>query len=91
MTVPRAALVSMAMACDPLRMPSRSSNWPVPRSALVSARPSFTMPSSQLKMVRPVGVSNRAFVARLERPLPLLTNSLSAIAVHCSKKIGSVL
>ena len=30
-------------------------------------------------------------VARLERPLPLLTNSLFAIAVHCSKKIGSVL
>ena len=55
--VPRAALVSNAIACDPLWMPRRLSKAPVPRSGFVVARPSFTMPDSQVKIWRPVASS----------------------------------
>src|SRR4051812_17069783 len=66
--VPSAALVSNAMAWDPLWIPSRLSNVPVPRSGLVVARPSFTMPESQEKIWRPVLSSYPVLVARALRP-----------------------
>ena len=71
--MPSAALVSNAIACEPLWMPSRLSKLPVPRSGLVVARPSFTMPDSQVKIWRPVASSYTVFVARALRPLLLFT------------------
>ena len=89
--VPSAALVSIAIACEPLRIPSRLSKVPVPRSGLVVASPSFTMPESQVKIWRPVASSKTVLVARALRPLLLFTYSLFAIARQCSKNPGSVL
>ncbi len=55
--MPSAALVSNAIACEPLWIPSRLSNEPVPVSGLVVAKPSFTMPDNQVKIWRPVASS----------------------------------
>ena len=75
--VPNDALVSIAIAWLPFPMPSRLSNWLVPLSGLVSARPSLTMLFIHAKSSRPVLTSlNTALVARPLRPLLLVHEEL---------------
>src|SRR5207245_9948418 len=87
--VPSDALVSIAIANEPLPIPSRSSNALGPVSGLVWASPSFTMPDIHWKIWTPAELSNTVLVARAFRPLLLFTKSEPALARKCSKNPGS--
>ena len=73
LAVPRIALVSIAIAWTPVGMPSTSAYRSPPESGLVSANPSLTISFIHANSSRLSASLIADFVARLDRPLLLLT------------------